>query len=55
MNNFCIVAQGGGMTTSYHAGVVAALKQRFGFQRLNRVIASSGAAATYSYLVKRAG
>ena len=51
MNNFCIVAQGGGMTTAYHAGVIKAFKEKFGFEKLNLIVASSGAAATYSYLV----
>lgn len=55
MNNFCIVAQGGGMVTAYHAGVIRALKERFGFDGLNRIIASSGAAVTYSYLVSGQG
>lgn len=51
MNHFCIVGQGGGMITAYHAGVVSALKKRFGFKKLHRIVASSGAAAVYSYLV----
>lgn len=47
----CIVAQGGGMTTSYHAGVIKAIKEKFGFNKVGRIVASSGAATTYSYLV----
>ena len=39
------------MVTAYHAGVVSALEKRFGFKKLHRVVASSGAAAVYSYLV----
>jgi predicted patatin/cPLA2 family phospholipase len=51
MNYFCLIGQGGGMTSAYHVGVVAALKEKYGFQKLNRIVATSGAAATYSYLV----
>jgi predicted patatin/cPLA2 family phospholipase len=51
MRNFCIVAQGGGMVSAYHVGVIKALKERFGFSKLNLVVTSSGAAATYSYLI----
>jgi len=48
---FCIVAQGGGMIASYQAGVIRALKERFGLSRLGRVVASSGAAMNFSYVV----
>ena len=51
MSQFCIIGQGGGMITAYHTGVVSALKKRFGFKKLHRIVASSGAAAVYSYLV----
>lgn len=51
MNQFCIIGQGGGMITAYHTGVISALKKRFGFKKLHRIVASSGAAAVYSYLV----
>lgn len=51
MSNITIVAQGGGMVTAYHAGVVRAIGERFGFSKIKRVIASSGAAAIYAYLV----
>jgi predicted patatin/cPLA2 family phospholipase len=51
MRDITIVAQGGGMVTAYHAGVVRAISERFGFNRIKRVIASSGAATTYAYLV----
>jgi len=51
MKKFCIAAQGGGMVACYHSGVISALKEKFGFHKLSRVIATSGAAATYSYLV----
>lgn len=50
MSTFCILAQGGGMVTAYHAGVVRGLNDRFGFDNLGRVVASSGAAAIYAYL-----
>jgi predicted patatin/cPLA2 family phospholipase len=50
-DKFCITAHGGGMSACYHAGVIAALKEKFGFKKLSRVIATSGAAATYSYLI----
>lgn len=39
------------MLTAYHAGVVSALKKKFGYKKLHRIVASSGAAAVYSYLV----
>lgn len=51
MSGITLVAQGGGMVTAYHAGVVRAIGERFGFDKIKRVIASSGAAATYAYLV----
>ena len=51
MGKFCIVAQGGGMVACYHAGVIAALQEKFGLKELHCVIATSGAAATYSYLI----
>ena len=50
-DNYCILAQGGGMVTAYHVGVVKALKEKYSLQNLNRIIANSGAAATYTYLV----
>ncbi|TSC73565.1 MAG: putative esterase of the alpha-beta hydrolase superfamily [Parcubacteria group bacterium Gr01-1014_48] len=48
---FCIVAQGGGMVTAYHAEVIRAWRERFGFTRVHRIIANSGAAANFSYVV----
>src|SRR3989344_3473406 len=53
MSGITLVAQGGGMTTAYHAGVVRALNERFGFDSITRVIASSGAAMTYAYVLSR--
>ncbi len=47
---FVIAAQGGGMISAYHAGVIRALHERFGFEDLHAVAASSGAAAIYTYL-----
>lgn len=51
MSNITIVAQGGGMVTAYHAGVVRAIGEQFGFSKIKRIVASSGAAAVYAYLV----
>lgn len=51
MRDITIVAQGGGVIAAYHAGVVRAITERFGFDRTKRVIASSGAAALYAYAV----
>ncbi|MEK7532312.1 MAG: patatin-like phospholipase family protein [Patescibacteria group bacterium] len=48
---FCIVAQGGGMVAAYHAGVIRALKELFGFAMVHRIIANSGAAANFAYVV----
>lgn len=39
------------MVSVYHVGVIQALEEQFGFSGFSRVIASSGAAATYSYLL----
>lgn len=48
-----MVGQGGGMTAAYHVGVTQALydKYKSELSMLHRVVASSGAAAVYSYLV----
>jgi predicted patatin/cPLA2 family phospholipase len=54
-DGFCIVAHGGGVISAYHAGVIKALKEKFGFHNLHRIVTSSGAAATYSYLVSGQG
>ena len=54
IGKFCLVGQGGGMTAAYHIGVTHGLIERFPDQmdnNLHRVIASSGAAAIYSFLV----
>lgn len=39
------------MVTAYHAGVISAIRERFGFDKIKRIVASSGAAAVYAYLV----
>lgn len=51
MNGITIVAAGGGLVTAYHAGVIRALKEQVDLTKIKRIVASSGAAATYSYLV----
>lgn len=51
MNEITIIAQGGGMVAAYHVGVIRALRERFGFTKIRRIVASSGAAAVYVYLV----
>lgn len=51
MRDITIVAQGGGMVAAYHAGVIRALYERFGFTKIRRIVASSGAACVYAYLV----
>ena len=48
---FTLIGQGGGMTASYHAGVISGIKEKFGFSGLRRVVGSSGSAANYSYLL----
>jgi predicted patatin/cPLA2 family phospholipase len=50
---FSIAAQGGGMTSAYHAGVIKGIKEKFGFDGLERVVASSGAAAVFTYLISQ--
>lgn len=50
-DKFCIVGQGGGVTTAYQAGVVLGLQEKYGFEKLGRVVASSGTAIVYSYLL----
>jgi predicted patatin/cPLA2 family phospholipase len=47
----CVLAQGGGMTTAYHAGVIKAFCERNWDSEIDCIVASSGAAATYAYLV----
>jgi len=51
MKGICLIAHGGGVVAAYHAGVAKAIKEKFGLDKIDRIIASSGAAATYSYLV----
>src|SRR3989338_9596285 len=51
VSNITIITQGGGMIAAYHAGVVRAIGERFGFGNIKRIVASSGAAAVYAYLV----
>ena len=51
IRNITVVAQGGGMVTAYHAGVVRAIGEQFGFSKIKRIVASSGSAALYAYLV----
>lgn len=50
---FCIVAQGGGILTAYHAGVISTLKELNAVDKIDHIIASSGAATIYSYLVSK--
>ena len=50
-DTFCIVGQGGGVTTAYQAGVVLGLNEKFDLGKLGRVVASSGTAIVYSYLL----
>lgn len=48
---FTLIGQGGGMTASYHVGVISGIKEKFGFSGLRRIVSSSASAATYSYLL----
>ena len=51
MNTVTIIAQGGGMTSAYHAGVIRALKESVNVGDIGRIVTSSGSAPIYSYLI----
>lgn len=53
MKKVTIYAQGGGLVTSYHAGVIRALREKYKIESVNRIVAASGAAATFTYFVSK--
>lgn len=47
--NICVVAPGGGCGTAYHAGLMRAIHERWGFGAIHRVVALSGSALNWAY------
>jgi len=48
-NGIRVIAQGGGIMTSYHAGVIRAIKEQYGLGRITHIYGISGGAATWTY------
>jgi predicted patatin/cPLA2 family phospholipase len=53
LKDICILAEGGGIMSAYNAGVIKALREKYGLDEVKNIVAVSGAAATFIYFVSK--